>query len=299
MKYTTFGKTGLNVSRLAVGGYPFSGVNKAQGWDPYSPQGRADAIRVVHAALDAGINYVDTAPAYGSGHSERIIGEALKGRRDNVILATKVSWPASWAEIGSQGVIRGVEESLKRLNTDYIDVIQFHGGVYSHKDSQDILNSGPMEALQTLRQQGKVRWLGLTTEDAYSILELIDTGLFDVAQINYNLIYQNPALHFLDIAKEKNLGVAVMRPMTSGIFQRLLEHLAPHLLKTEDIYALCLKFLLSDSRVHMLNVGARWPEEVERNVRFLEEFTPEFDIAELPRFTGKIYESDDKRKGMV
>ncbi|WP_274649764.1 aldo/keto reductase [Paenibacillus humicola] len=299
MKYTTFGRTGMTVSRLAVGGYPFSGVNKAQGWDPYSPQGRADAVRVVHAALDAGINYVDTAPSYGSGHSESIIGDALQGRRDKVVLATKVAWPSSWADIGKEGVMRGVEESLRRLKTDYVDVIQFHGGVYSHEDTQNLLNAGPMEALQTLREQGKVRWLGVTTEDAHSIMELTGTGLFDMAQINYNLIYQNPALHFLNRAKELQLGIAVMRPMTSGILQRLLEHLAPQLLETEDIYKLCLKFLLSDSRVHLLNVGARWPEEVERNVRFLESFEPEFDIAELPRFTGKIYESDDLRKGMA
>ncbi|WP_274649513.1 aldo/keto reductase [Paenibacillus humicola] len=299
MKYTIFGKTGLSVSRIAVGGYPFAGVNKAQGWDPYSPQGRKDAIRVVHAALDAGINYVDTAPSYGQGHSESIIGEALQGKREKVILATKVTWTTSWAEIGKEGVIRGVEESLRRLKTDYVDVIQLHGGIYSHKDTRDVLSAGPMEALHLLREQGKVKFLGLTTEDACSILELIDTNLFDIAQINYNLIYQNAALRFLDRAKEKNLGVAVMRPMTSGIFQRLLEHLAPRLLETEDIYRLCLKFLLSDSRIHMLNIGARWPEEVERNIRFLDEFTPDFDIADLPRLTAKIYESDDKRNGLA
>ncbi|MBW7459434.1 aldo/keto reductase, partial [Paenibacillus sepulcri] len=228
-----------------------------------------------------------------------IIGDALQGRRSQCLVATKVTWPDSWAGIGKEGVIRGVEDSLARLKMEYVDVIQFHGGVFSHEDSQAILNSGPMEALQTLREQGKVRWLGITTEDACSILELIDTDLFDVIQINYNLIYQNAALHLLDRAAEKQLGVAVMRPMTSGILQRTLEHLAPGLLASEDIYALCLKFLLSDSRVHMLNVGARWPEEVERNVRLLDEFVPEFDIADLPRFTGKIYESDDRRNGLL
>ncbi|GAF77159.1 unnamed protein product, partial [marine sediment metagenome] len=70
-----FGRTGLEVTRLALGGYPFGGVNRARGWDPFSPDGRAGAIRTIHAALDAGINYIDTAPSYGEGNSESIVGE--------------------------------------------------------------------------------------------------------------------------------------------------------------------------------------------------------------------------------
>ena len=87
-----FGRTGLEVTRLALGGYPFGGVNRARGWDPFSPDGRAGAIRTIHAALDAGINYIDTAPSYGEGNSESIVGEATRGRRDSFILATKVGY---------------------------------------------------------------------------------------------------------------------------------------------------------------------------------------------------------------
>jgi aryl-alcohol dehydrogenase-like predicted oxidoreductase len=87
-----FGKTGLQVGRLALGGYPFGGVNKARGWDPFTAEGRKTAIATVHAATDAGINYIDTAPSYGNGNSESIIGEALLGRRDRVVIATKVGY---------------------------------------------------------------------------------------------------------------------------------------------------------------------------------------------------------------
>jgi aryl-alcohol dehydrogenase-like predicted oxidoreductase len=295
MEYVEFGKTGLKVSRIAVGGYPFSGVNKAQGWDPYSTEGRETAIHTIHTALDSGINYIDTAAAYGNGHSESIIGEVLKTRRDDCFVATKVSYKG----IDKAGVIQSVEASLKRLQTDYVDVIQFHGGIYDNEDTDRIANLGLLEGLQELRQQGKVRLLGLTTEDAHSALNLCNTNLFDVVQVNYNIIYQTAALHLLDLAAEKGMGVAVMRPMTSGIFQRLMEYLSPQMAKHEDLYSLCLRFLLSDSRVHIINAGMRWPEEVEKNVQLVDSFKPPLDVVDLPRMTVKIYETDDTRNGFV
>ncbi len=86
-----FGRTGLQVTRLALGGFPFGAVNQARGWDPFTPDGRRQALATVHAALDAGITIIDTAPAYGSGNSESIIGEATRGRRDDFTLMTKVA----------------------------------------------------------------------------------------------------------------------------------------------------------------------------------------------------------------
>lgn len=295
MKYVDFGKTGLKVSRIAVGGYPFAGVNKAQGWDPYSDEGRKTAIRTIRTALDAGINYIDTAAAYGNGHSESIIGEVLKTRRSDCFVATKVSYNG----IDKAGVIQSVEASLRRLQTDDVDVIQFHGGIYDNAAYDRIINGGLLEGLQELRRQGKVRLLGLTTEDAHSALNLCSTGLFDVVQVNYNIIYQTAALHLLELTQAQGMGVTVMRPMTSGIFQRLMEYLSPELSRHEDLYSLCLKFLLSDSRVHIINAGMRWPEEVERNVQLVDGYEPPLDIVELPRMTVKIYETDDLRNGFV
>ncbi|MCZ8516115.1 aldo/keto reductase [Paenibacillus filicis] len=295
MKYVDFGKTGLKVSRIAVGGYPFAGVNKAQGWDPYSDEGRKTAIHTIHTALDLGINYIDTAAGYGNGHSESIIGEVLKTRRDECFVASKVSYKG----IDKRGVMESVEASLKRMQTEHIDVIQFHGGIYDNESYDHIVNGGLLEGLQELRQQGKVRLLGLTTEDAHSALNLCNTNLFDVVQVNYNIIYQAAALHLLDLTSEKGMGVAIMRPMTSGIFQRLMEYLSPNMAQHEDLYSLCLKFLLSDSRVHIINAGMRWPEEVERNVQLVDSYDPPLDIVNLPRMTVKIYETDDLRNGFV
>jgi len=156
------GRTELEVTRLALGGYPFGGVNRARGWDPFTGEGRETAIRTVHAALDAGINVIDTAPSYGDGNSESIIGEATRGRRDAFVLASKVGHKGT-----AEDVAASVHASLKRLRTDRIDLIQFHGGRYTQAQVDHILNDGLLDALFALREEGKIRFLGFTVEEAY------------------------------------------------------------------------------------------------------------------------------------
>src|SRR5918997_6003531 len=97
MEARVFGRTGLRVSPIGLGGYPFGGVNRAAGWDPFTPQGQATAVATVHRAIDRGITYVDTAPGYGDGTSETIFGAALAqgGYRQRVTLATKCPWKGS------------------------------------------------------------------------------------------------------------------------------------------------------------------------------------------------------------
>jgi aryl-alcohol dehydrogenase-like predicted oxidoreductase len=289
-----FGRTDLMVTRLALGGYPFGGVNHARGWDPFSTAGRAQAIETIHAALDAGINLIDTAPGYGDGNSESIVGEALAGRRDEVILATKVGYQGTPAEVRAS-----VEASLRRLRTEMVDVIQFHGGMYTSNEVRHIVDEGLLGALVALRDEGKVRFLGFTVEEPWTARPLIASGVFDVMQVRYNVIYQAAALHALNQASEGDMGVSVMRPMTSGIFQRMASFLAPEWQEVRDLYAVCLAFVLSDSRVHVANVGMRWPAEVERNVALVSGFEPTFDMAELPRMTAHIYRTDDEMHGMA
>ena len=131
------------VGRIGLGGFPFGGLNKARGWDPFTASGRRIAVATIHAAIDAGINYIDTAPAYGSGNSESIIGEVMKDRRGECILATKVGYRG----ITAAAVIKSVEESLTRLAADMVDIVQFHGGMYEQDDVDHILNGGLAEAL--------------------------------------------------------------------------------------------------------------------------------------------------------
>ena len=286
-----YGRTELEVTRLALGGYPFGGVNKAHDWDPFAPKGRATAIDTIHAAIDAGINYFDTAPGYGNGNSESIYGEATQGSRDKIVIATKVGYGGNAADVTTS-----VEASLERLRTDVIDVMQFHGGMYSQAEVDHILNDGLLDALVALRDRGLVRFIGFTTEQPWTGRPLIATGAFDVVQLRYNIIYQAAALHALNEARDADMGVSIMRPMTSGILQRMAGYIAPGWNDAHDIYEVALKFLLSDSRVHVANVGMRWPHEVEKNVKVAESFKPQFDMAELPRMTAEIYRTEDEMK---
>jgi predicted aldo/keto reductase-like oxidoreductase len=120
-----------------------------------------------------------------------------------------------------------------------------------------------------------------------------------VVQLNYNLIYQAAARHVLNQCREEGIGVCTMRTMTSGILQRIASYLAPEWQQARDIYEVALKFILGDSRVHAAIVGMRTPAEVERNMTLLEEFEPEFDMADIPRWTAEIYRTEDEMQGMT
>ena len=287
MRYVTLGRTGRRVSRIGMGGFPLGAVNRARGWDPYTPEGRAAAVGTVRRAIELGINYIDTAEGYGDGYSERLIGEAIAGRRDGLFIATKFGMGRDAA-----GVTASVNASIERLGCGWLDLIQVHGGYYTPEDTARILSGGPMYALRRLRDEGKVRFIGATTEEPFSLLPMLRTGLLDVVQVRYNLIYQSAAHHLLDEARKLNVGVVLMRPLTSGILQYLAEKLLPELAGC-DLYEACLKFALADSRVHVANIGMRWPGEVERNVRLVDEFDPPFDVADLPRGTGPVYDAMD------
>ena len=289
----SFGRTGLRVSPIGLGGFPFGGINRAASWDPFAPDGRRTAIATIHRALERGITYVDTAPSYGDGNSESIFGEALQGQRNAVVLATKCGWKGD-----AESVVRSLEDSLRRLRTDRVDILQLHGGMFTTDDVEQILQRGPLEGLLRAREQGKVRFVGFTAEEPWTARPLIASGAFDVVQLRYNLIYQSAALHALDDAREAGLGVAVMRPMTSGMLQRILRFLQPEWPPAE-VYAVALKFVLSDSRVHVANVGMRWPAEVDRNVDLVEAFDPPTDFAELPRLTAGIYRVEDEEAAQV
>jgi aryl-alcohol dehydrogenase-like predicted oxidoreductase len=288
-----FGSTGLTVARIGLGGYPFGGRQLSAGWDPWTPEGRNSALATIRRAMERGVNYMDTAPGYGDGNSESIFGEALKGRRDRAILATK----CGWKDLSAAQVRESVHASLKRLLTDYADVIQFHGGMFEPQDAEHILNGGPLDALERLQAEGAARFIGFTAEEPWTARPLIASGRFQVAQIRYNLIYQGAALHVLNEAQAAGMGVTVMRPMTSGIFQRLVSFLAPEWGEAKDLYETALQFVLSDSRVHVANVGMRSPEEVDRNVDMAESFVPPLDVAELPRMTAGIYRKADEEAG--
>jgi aryl-alcohol dehydrogenase-like predicted oxidoreductase len=298
MKTTILGSTGLRVSRIGLGGMPFSAVNLANGWNPYTPEGRAVCIATINHALDAGVTYLDVAPSYGDDRfSEKLYGEVMKHRRDEAVLATKFGWEGFYHPAGSTGkagVVASVEESLHVLQTDHIDIIQIHGGVYDANDVDHILNGGVLDGMQQLKRDGKVRHLGFTAEDSWTGIELLKTGEFEVTQVAYNLIYQSAALHFLEEAKVRNIGVATMRSMTGGMLQQTLRYIAPEWQDARDPSEVALRFLMADSRVHVANIGMRWSHEVDKNIAIVDSFDPPFDLADLARSTGGGYRVQDQ-----
>ena len=289
MDKIALGRTGLQVSRIALGGYPFGGLNRANGWDPWSPEGRRTAIETVHRALDCGINYIDTAPAYGGGNSEDIIGEVMATRRSECVLATKVRWDG----LDKAAVIQSVRDSLKRLKTDRIDIVQFHGGMYTQPEYDHIVDGGPLAGLIAMKEAGAIGHIGITAEEPWTALPFLKHREIEVFQIAYNFIYQHAARHFLNDARAADVGVVTMRTMTSGIMQRAVRYLAPEWQESRDVFEVCLKFVLSDSRVHAPIVGMRWPHEVDHNVALVENFRPPIDFAELPRMTADVYKAED------
>jgi aryl-alcohol dehydrogenase-like predicted oxidoreductase len=292
MKYTTFGKTGLTVSRLALGGAPCGYIHQAAGWNPYEPEGRKKAIQTVHCALEAGINYIDTAPAYGADrHSEKLIGEALLGRRDAVIVADKVSRRFSPSEIRSC-----VEASLLSLRTDWIDILQFHGSEWQSDDVELILHGGPLDMLEQLKAEGKIRLIGFTAEYSSGLQPLVYSGRFDMVQLTYNVTNMRASNLILDHTQKAGIGVTAMRPLTSGALQRIASLLLPQCSETE-VCDFALKFALSDSRVHVIDSGMRFPEEIVHNVRLMDDFQPSFDMATFPRLMLDLYRTDDENKG--
>lgn len=293
MEQVALGNTGLHVSRIGLGGYPFSGVNQARNWDPYSDEGRRTVLTTINRALDLGINYIDTAPGYGDGHSERLIGEVMRTRRDECVLATKVGWQG----LDAAAVKQSIHQSLKRLGTSYLDVAQFHGGRYTEADLAHIVHGGPLQAMREMQQSGEVRFIGLTAEEPWTSRPFLEYAEFQVVQLAYNLIYQSAAVHVLTEARQRGIGVVTMRTMTSGILQHMLRSLAPEWAEAKDPYEVCLEFVLSDPRVQVALVGMRWPEEVDRNVRFLEAFEPQFDVSAVPRLTADIYGAEDAEAG--
>ena len=160
MDYRPLGRTGVQVSKLCLGTMMFGAWGNPD---------HDDSIRIIHAALDAGINFVDTADVYSAGESEEIVGKALKGRRDDVVLATKFWGPMgedpNQGGVSRRWIVAEVENSLRRLGTDYIDLYQMHRPVPG-TDIDETLG-----ALTDLVRQGKVRSIGSSSFSAGEIVE--------------------------------------------------------------------------------------------------------------------------------
>src|SRR5215218_11276271 len=211
MRYRTLGGTGIEVSVHCLGTMMFGAVGNPD---------HDDCVRIVHAALDQGINFVDTADMYSAGESEEIVGKALRGRRDDVVLATKVHFQMGEGPNRSgnsrRWILKAVEESLKRLQTDWIDLYQIHRPDYS-TDIEETLS-----VLTDLVSQGKIRAFGCSTfpaEDivnAYYVSERRGYGKFRTEQPPYSLIARGVERSLMPTAQRLGMGVLTWSPLASG-----------------------------------------------------------------------------------
>ena len=211
MRYRVLGGTGMEVSAQCLGTMMFGAVGNPD---------HGECVRIVHAALAAGINFVDTADMYSAGESETIVGKALQGRRDDVVLATKVHFPMG--EGPNRGgnsrrwIVRAVEDSLRRLGTDWIDLYQVH-----RPDERTDLEE-TLSVLGDLVRQGKIRAFGCSTFPAEDIVEAYHTagqrGLprFRTEQPPYSLLARGVEADVLPTVRRLGMGALTWSPLAFG-----------------------------------------------------------------------------------
>src|SRR6202163_1412365 len=214
MKHRRLGHTGLIVSEVALGSMQFGGkMNMGN-------LGQPDTTRMVRLALDRGINFIDTADVYSLGESETLLGNALKGIREEIVLATKVRLPMSenFNRSGATRVnlMREVEGSLKRLQTDYIDLYQVHGW-----DSITPLEE-TLRTLDDLVRHGKARYVGLSNlmswqaATAVMLQDRLGFERYVTAQMYYSLVGRGLEYEFQSFAEYHNIGILVWSPLAGG-----------------------------------------------------------------------------------
>jgi aryl-alcohol dehydrogenase-like predicted oxidoreductase len=212
MIYRQFGRTGIRVSPYCLGAMMFGGIGNPD---------HEECTRIIHKALDAGINFIDTADRYSNGQSEEIVGAALKGRRENVVIGTKVHGPMG-ADPNQQGgsrrwIMRAVEDSLRRLQTDYIDLYQLHRPV-PDTDIEEVLST-----FTDLVRAGKIRIFGTSTFPASDILDAQwvaeRRGLYRVRgeQQPYSILNRSIERKVLPVCQRFGMGVTAWSPLSKGM----------------------------------------------------------------------------------
>lgn len=282
MNYNALGKSGLQVSVIGFGCMSL-GENDAEN------------AKLIHHAVDNGINYFDTADLYQKGQNETTLGKALKGKRNKVILATKVG--NQWREDGSgwdwnpkkEYILSSVEGSLKRLNTDCIDVYQLHGGTIEDPIEETI------SAFEQLVQQGKIRYYGISSIRPNVIREYVLRSNIVSVMMQYSLLDRRPEEECLPLLAQKNIGALTRGSLAKGLLVNKTAD--PYLNYTEDavhqaasaVQAIsgnsrkpshtALRFVLQRPGISSAIVGIRTMEQLSDVLSTLQ--TPELTEAEI------------------
>ena len=295
MEYRTLGRTGIGVSEIGYGAW---GIGGAQ-W------GGADddeSIAALNHAIDLGLNFIDTALAYGEGRSERLVGEVVGGRSETIHVATKVPpkngiWPApDDARVEdvfpAEHVRRCAQRSLGNLGVDTIDVLQFHVWNDSWADQGDW-----RDAIEELRSEGAIRFFGVSINDHQpaNALRLIESGAVDTVQVIYNVFDQSPEDELFPACREHDIGVIARVPLDEGgltgtvkpgsefpeddhrshyfrgdrprqVHERVQAIASDLGIPEEQIAETALRYVLSEQALSTVIPGIRSKRNVERNI---------------------------------
>ena len=227
----TLGRTGLKVTRLGIGG------------------GYCESVDGYRTALDCGVNYMDTARNYRDGEDEKVIGQAIQGRRDQLILATKT------AARRAEGVRKDLETSLSLLKTEYIDIYQLHHLNTPVEREQALSSGGAVEAAQKAQEEGLIRFIGVTGHDWEQIGQAVATGLFDTVLCWYNCAMKEPEEAIFPQALDLNVGVVIMNASRND---RLFSQTGTP--PEEHFY----RYVLNHPAVHLTIMGLRSTERFDR-----------------------------------
>jgi aryl-alcohol dehydrogenase-like predicted oxidoreductase len=218
MKYTTLGTTGLNVSRLCIGCMSFGGpTSKGYEWSlDYE-----DSKMVIDRATDLGVNFFDTADVYSSGRSEEILGRALEGRRNDVVLATKVGLPTGTGPgergLGRKHLLHSLKMSLQHLRTDHIDLYQIHRWDYE-TSIEEVLGT----LTKAVRKEGVVGHVGASSMWAWQLAKALCVSdrlhlvRFETMQNHYNLVYREEEREMIPLCREEGIAVMPWSPLARG-----------------------------------------------------------------------------------
>lgn len=295
MQYTTLSQTGLRVSRACLGTMTFG-----------SQADRSVAARILDCAIDAGVNFVDTANVYAKSASETILGAALKGRRDKVVLASKVGIAAGDGPedsgLSRAALLKAIDDSLRRLQTDYLDIY------YLHQPDYKVPIEETLETMEGLVRAGKVRFPATSNYGSWQVCEMLwlaDKNGYTpaaIAQPMYNLLARGIEQEFLPMARRFGVATVVYNPLAGGLLtgkhagrrpapgSRFVDNQLyrdrywhPALLEAVDeltqmagraqrtLVSLALNWLLHHTAADCIVLGASRLEQLEQNLRAMEE----------------------------
>ena len=233
MRYKILGRTGLRVSVIGLGTMVHAGH--------FGPMKDEESLSAIETALELGVNFIDTSDAYGAGYSETLLGRALKGRRDKVLIATKggnvMVGPNRGKRIFTPDYIDGVlHESLKRLQSDYIDLYQLHN------PTVDVIERGEVwDVLERHKKEGKIRHYGVSINTMEEGVAAVKDGRSETIQVEYNLLAQEPAEAFFPLAQTANIGIIARIPLKRGILTGKLTAADEQRFTGEDVRARSFK----------------------------------------------------------